>query len=147
MNPIDTYRDTFLKFLADGMSYAEAFEQFDEKEWRKAVIAELDDGQTRLDRESGELVTNDERYLPALLSLGARADFERRSIRDFNEQAVPLMLAGWTSEVANPTNSKHFWSQVQTMSLYWRAPSKRAGKPGRRYLSTQQAYNAMMRGK
>lgn len=148
MNPIDTYRDAFMKFLSEGMTHAEAMEQFDQREWDAAVIAELEgNGLLRLDWPSLEHVTNDERKLPSLLSLSSLANFQKRSAIDFEEQAIPLMLAGWTSEVPNPTNRKDPWLQCQTMSLYWRAPSKRPGKPGRCYPSTQQAYNAMIKAR
>ncbi len=68
---------------------------------------------------------------------------------DFEQQAAPLYLAGWTSEVSEcyQTNSKDPWRQCPVASLYWRAPSKRPGKPGRRYLSTNQAFRAMERCK
>lgn len=139
----DTYRDAFLKFIADGMSYAEAKAQFDEVEWRKALISEIDSGVT-VNRTTGDIECDGK---PSLLALGARADAEARSIRDMETQGLALYAAGWTSEVPDSYkhNSKAFWRQCPTMSLYWRAPSKRPGKPGRKYLSTNQAYNAMMK--
>ncbi len=129
----DVYRDAFLKFMADGMSYAEAYEQFDEQELQAAHMAEIDAGEARED--------------DSLFNLCVKANFERRNKQDFEEQAVPLMLAGWTMELpeSHRHNSKDFWRQGQVMSLYWRAPSKRPGKPGRKYLSTNQAFNAMNR--
>lgn len=148
--PIDTYRDAFLAFLKEGMTYAEAREQFDQKEWHQAVYAELDsEGLVRLDMESHELVTNDERGLLSLLALDARASFEARSAvgsRDM-DQAMELWAAGWKSEVPNPEhNDKHgFWSQSQVMSFYWRRPPRRPGSLGMRFYSTQQAYNALKR--
>lgn len=126
MKPTDTYRDAFLKFVAGGMTHAEALDQFDENEWRAATLQELDDKGTRIHPTTHELVTNDERNLPSLLSLGALANFQKRSQKDFEEQAIPLMLAGWTSEVPNPTNRKDPCLQCQTMSLYWRAATWKA---------------------
>lgn len=91
-------------------------------------------------------MTNDERQLPALFDLLVCAQFEQRNSVDGADyqQALELWQAGWTSESHEPY-SDHFWSQVQVMSWYWRAPSKRPGKPGRRYLSTNQAWNAFQR--
>jgi len=132
----DLIRDTFLKFVADGMSNMEALEQFDPEQFRLAMNAEIMSGEAR-DRD-------DEK---SLLDLASRAGFEKRNQKDFDDQVVPLMMAGWIYEVPDSykTNSRDFWRQVQWMSMYWRAPSKRPGKPGRKYLSTQQAFNAMMR--
>ncbi len=149
MSPIDTYRDAFLKFIREGMSYAEALEQFDEDEWNRAVMKEMFDHDALLDPVTRQWITNDSRGLPALFQLSILANFQMSSKRDFEEQAVPLMIAGWTSEMPEcyRHNSQDPWRQCPVMSLYWRAPSKRPGKPGRKYLSTQQAYNAMKKAK
>lgn len=147
MSPTDTYRDAFLKFISEGKTYAEALEEFDEEEFSQTALVELLGHEARIDFLTHEFKTNDERRLPALFSLLCRAQFERANNADFEEQAVPLMMAGWTSEVPScyRNNNQSFWRQCPTMSLYWRAPSKRPGKPGRLYRSTSQAYNAMKR--
>lgn len=147
-SPIDTYRDAFLKFLSEGMSYTDALEQFELTKFQEAALTEMLTREARIDIISHEFVTNDERRAPALFQLLTRAQFEQRSAIDFEEQATPLMLAGWTSEVPEgyKHNSGKFWRQCPVASLYWRAPSKRPGKPGRRYLSTNQAFNAMQKG-
>lgn len=137
MISIDTYRDAFLRFLSEGMTHAEALDQFDASEWNKAVCAELEDSGTRIDTATLELVTNDSRSLPALLALTSVAIRENSNTRDF-QKATELWMAGWTSESPSKT-------QIDVMSWYWRAPSKRPGKPGRRYLSTNQAFSAMKR--
>lgn len=150
--PIDTYRDAFLRFMTEGCSYREALEHFDEKEFRSAAMEELDGDLVRrigpLEDiiRAGDFVTNDQRGLPALLDLLTHAEFEKRNSVDSPDyqQALDLWQAGWTSENANPA-SPGFWGQTQVMSWYWRAPSKRAGKPGRRYLSTNQAWNALQK--
>ncbi len=145
--PIDMYRDVFLKFIADGMTYDEALDQFDEDEWFRASMEEVFTDQARIDVFGGGFVTNDERKLPALFALSCRAHRQRTDTREMQEQAIPLYMAGWTSEVPEcfKNNSADFWRQCPVMSLYWRAPSKLPGKPGRRYLSTNQAYRAMMK--
>jgi len=125
----DLFRDTFLRFLAEGMTHAEALAEFNRGEWNEAMNAEImEGGSNRSD---------------SLLDLAAKAGFEERNLRDL-DQAIELWQAGWTSEDPNPQRDHScFWSQSQVMSWYWRAPSKRPGKPGRRYLSTNQAFNAM----
>ncbi len=143
--PADILRDEFQRFVREGSSYAEALEHFDEDDFRKASIEELETSGIRIDPATYRQLVNDDRGVTPLIDLLGLAHMQQRSREDFEQQAMPLMFAGWTSEIPNPSNRKDPWLQCQTMSLYWRAPSKRAGKPGRRYLSTQQAFNAMMR--
>lgn len=133
----DTYRDAFLLFIEQGMSYSEAREHFDAEEWFQATNQELE--------ERGREAWDDDH---SLLNLGARAAWEKGAESDM-EQAYELWAAGWTSEVPEScrNNSKDFWRQCRPMSWYWRAPSKRPPKPGRRYLSTNQAWLALQRGK
>lgn len=147
--PVDTYRDAFLAFLKCGMSYVEARDQFDKELLQAAVNAELERGDS-------VQVLNPETFLcenacghETLFDLVVKAGFEQRNSvgsRDM-DQAMDLWQAGWTSEdtMAHLIKPNEFWSQTQVMSWYWRAPSKRPGKPGRRYLSTNQAWNAMQR--
>jgi len=149
MNPSDAYREAFIKFLSEGMTHSEAYGQFDEGELQAAVDAEL--GITDDEGETDPLVLwkrqQEKHNENSLFHLCVKANFERRQQKNFEEQAVPLMMAGWTMEIpdSHKHNSNDFWRQGQVMSLYWRAPSKRAGKPGRKYLSTNQSFNAMMR--
>ncbi len=85
--------------------------------------------------------------LLALISVKGRMDMDDKDM----EQALALTEAGWTSEDPRAVNSPHLpppkniWEKTAVMSWYWRAPSKRPGKPGRRYNSTNQAWRAMMR--
>ncbi len=129
----DTYLTAFRRFLSDGMSYEEARNQFDPGLLQVALKSEMD------------LVPGIENW--PLWDLCVKASFEERNRKDWEEQAVPLMLAGWAIEQpdGHKHNSKDFWRQPQAMSLYWRRPSRRPGKPGRRYLSTNQAYMAMQK--
>lgn len=145
MSPIDTYRDAFLKFLAEGMTHEEARAQFDEAELQAAVNAELERGDSVQVFNMDPMGNTNACGRETLFDLVVKAGFEKRQRKDFEDQATPLMLAGWTMENVNPNNSKDFWRQTQIMSLYWRAPSKRPGKPGRLYRSTQQAFNAMQK--
>jgi hypothetical protein len=62
--------------------------------------------------------------------------------RDANKAAEPqfraLLAAGWQFEVVN--DDDELWQ------FAWRRPGKRPGKPGRRFASTNQAFNALQRG-
>lgn len=142
---IDSIRDEFADYVAKGMSYMEAKAMFDEVTLQVAIDAELFRGDSIKSFNMLTLQAENACGHETLFDLCVKASFEEQNKRDFEEQAVPLMMAGWTMETQNPTNSKEFWSQTQVMSLYWRAPSKRPGKPGRKYLSTNQAFNAMMK--
>lgn len=141
----DTYRDSFLQFLAQGMTHREAMECFDREELQRACNEELISGAAahrfnmatmQSETISGEL---------CLFDLVVKAEFEKRNSIDSESgsQCLALWQAGWTSEDISPPKDDSFWGQTQLMSLYWRAPSKRPSKPGRRYLSTNQAFNAM----
>ena len=126
----DVYKDAFKRFLADGMTHLEAMNQFDSKLFTEALLSEIESGYNKED---------------SLLDLLAIASRMESDLKDFEEQALPLYAAGWTSELPNPEyeDKSCIWSTCAVMSLYWRAPSKRLGKPGRKYLSTNQAFNAM----
>lgn len=141
--PFDAYRDSFLRFVENGMSCDEALSEFDEAKFHKAAVAELDAKLVRVvtfeesHQRAGDWITNDERKLPALIDLWVRAQIERRNSvhgKDYH-QALELWQAGWTSESVRPDS--------QVMSWYWRAPSRRPGKLGRKYLSTNQAHKAL----
>lgn len=131
----DIYRDAFLKFLKDGKSPLEALREFDQEEWRNALVAELESGAVRINPKTYRAEVHD--GLPSLLELGARASREQMNERDM-EQAIELWLAGWTSETPHG-------SQQDIFSWYWRRPSRRPGKPGRKFLSTTQALNTLRR--
>ena len=55
------------------------------------------------------------------------------------QQADALILADWRWEL--PASLKN----PDIFQWYWRSPPKRKGSKGRKYWSTNQAYNAMMR--
>lgn len=126
MNPIDTYRDAFKELLKRGMTPLEALREFERDRFNGALLEELD-------LRKREAWDDDS----SLLSLAARAGREESNETEM-EKAIELWIAGWTSETPHST-------QEDVMSWYWRRPTRRPGKPGRRYLSTQQAYNAMKR--
>lgn len=127
-HPIDTYRDAFLRMVGEGKSHAEALDEFDAKAWNAAMMAEIEQG------------------TKTLLDLSAMALREMADLENMG-QAIELWTAGWTSELPEGYrhNSKDFWRQCPVMSWYWRRPPKRAGKPGRKFLSTNQAYRALQR--
>lgn len=112
--------DTFRELLKQGLTPLEALRQFDPEDLRAAVFKGLDEGSMDLFR------------------LAVRANREQMNEADL-DQAIELWLAGWTSETPHQT-------QTDIFSWYWRSPPKRKGK-GRRYLSTQQALNALRRQK
>jgi len=62
---------------------------------------------------------------------------------DAREACMPqvdaLMGAGWIFELPAIQDPEPW-------QWYWRRPSKRKGKKGRLYMSTNQAYNALVRG-
>ena len=113
----------FESFLAKGMNYAEALAEFDKEEWNAAMMSEMDNHGTR-----------------GMLELAAKAGREASNARDM-EQATVLWLDGWISELPD---SRY---EYDVMSWFWRRPARRKGKPGRKFLSTQQAYNAYKREK
>jgi hypothetical protein len=135
---IEVYRDAFLQMLKDGKTHAEAMLEFDTAKFDAAMIAEIESGaakrrfnwRTREWQSASGQVT--------LLELGAKALRESTNEMDLG-QAIELWMEGWTSEPQRP--------DADVMSWYWRRPSRRPGRPGRRYLSTNQAYNAMQKGK
>lgn len=150
-SPIDTYRAAFLLFMAEGMNYDEALQQFDEEEFSRLAWQEMDTGEAVREIGEhgfalGEHVTNDSRQLPALWTLLIRAQHERHNGADSPDfqQALELWAAGWKSENANPV-SPGFWGQTQVMSWYWRRPPRRVDSKGMLFLSTQQAFNALKR--
>lgn len=64
-------------------------------------------------------------------------------------QVDALLAADWKFELPEIVNRKDGETHMGTepWQWYWRAPAKRAGSKGRRYLSTQQAFNALQRGR
>lgn len=55
------------------------------------------------------------------------------------QKALDLYAAGWTSETPHE-------SQTEIMSWYWRRPPMGNRKTGRRFMSTDQAWNHMRKG-
>ena len=131
----DFYRDAFLDLLAKGFTHFEALETFDRDEWNEAMTAEIMSGDCKqFDRSLLHYITASGK--PSLLDLAGKAVMESCD-REALEQAHELWMAGWTSEPVTPKS--------QVMSWYWRRPPRRAGKPGRKYLSTNQAWMALKR--
>lgn len=62
----------------------------------------------------------------------------KRSADEAMPQVRALLKAGWQFEIVHE-NAAEPWQWA------FRSPSKRKGKPGRRYASTQQAYNALLK--
>jgi hypothetical protein len=64
------------------------------------------------------------------------------------EICLKLSAAGWEAQkpvlnhVPDPNN---FWDRVRPMSWKWRRPSRRPGKPGRLFHSTNQAWRSMLK--
>lgn len=135
MNPIDTYRDAFREMMKRGMTPLEALREFDRDRFNAAMSEEILSGACVLNPQTFAHEVHD--GLPSLLELASRAGREEMNERDMGD-ALELWMAGWTSETPHK-------SQSDAMSWYWRRPPRRKGKPGRLYLSTQQAHNAMKR--
>lgn len=57
--------------------------------------------------------------------------------RQSMSQVWALIGAGWTWEMVHEDADPWQWA--------WRRPSRRKGRPGRRFASTGQAYNALIR--
>lgn len=59
-------------------------------------------------------------------------------------QVDALMAAGWKWELPEIANN---WphSETEPWQWYWRSPPKRAGRKGRKYWSTNQAFNALQK--
>lgn len=83
----------------------------------------------------------------ALAELADQTKLEIR--RNCMPQVDALLLAGWKwelPEIVNRKDGENFTRMdTEPWQWYWRAPSKRAGGKGRRYLSTNQAFNALQR--
>lgn len=108
---------------AKGLSAPDAVKQFTHEQLSDAMF----DGSGVMD--------DDQR---ALLDRLAAAGEEEQNERDLGD-AIELWMAGWTHEPVTPSS--------RIMSWYWRAPAKGKRPLGRRYLSTQQAVNALRRAK
>lgn len=115
----EVYLTAFRRFLDEGMTPLEASKQFDKDKLNSAWSDYLGEPEARELLDLCVLATGEEMD-------GRQAD-----------KALELWLAGWTSE--RPEGSL----RTDYMSFYWRAPPKRPNKPGRRYLSTDQAFKAM----
>ncbi len=101
---------------------------------------------------------DDERYA-AMLGISVEELHQRveasnlESRRAGAKQADALIDAGWKFELPEVVNhdpeNNHDWSGIESepWQWYWRSPPKRKGSKGRKYWSTNQAYNAMMKGK
>ena len=81
----------------------------------------------------------------ALAELAEQTKLEIR--RNCMPQVDALLMAGWKYELPEITNRKdgENFTRMDTepWQWYWRAPAKRKGSKGRRYLSTNQAFNAL----
>ncbi len=111
--------DLFHDLLAKGHSHAEVESMFTKDQIHDVICSE------------GDVINQLE-----FLRLCGTAGLERRNEEDM-DKATELWLAGWISET--PYESQKY----AVMSWYWRRPPKTKNRPGRRFLSTQQAYNAM----
>lgn len=69
----------------------------------------------------------------------AKLETRRRAV----QQCDLLIDANWRFEIPEIVNNAKY--ETEPWQWYWRAPPKRKGKKGRRFLSTQQAYNFLMR--
>lgn len=112
--------DIFKRYLLEGLTHSEAAQNFNQEHFREALF----EGEGPASPEQQELLT--------LFATAGREDMNARDM----EQAIELWLAGWTSETPHE-------SQTDVMSWCWRRPPRTKSRPGKLFLSTQQAYNAM----
>ncbi|MEM6911068.1 MAG: hypothetical protein AAF555_05740 [Verrucomicrobiota bacterium] len=117
----DFLLDLLRAFQGQGMTHAEALEQVEEDDWRSALQEALE--------EDG---------MDAPLCQFCRRAFAEQSEMAALEQAMDLWGAGWTSEDPMPT-------QNEVWQWYWRRPPRGKRKKGKRFLSTNQAWNALQR--
>lgn len=62
------------------------------------------------------------------------------------EKALELTSAGWEAQKPERVPAGDtIWHQVRVMSWYWRRPARTKTRPGRLFLSTNQAWRAMRR--
>lgn len=118
----DFFKDAFRVLLESGKTHLEAYQSFDPKEWNEAMLEEMDGVG----------------YQSEMLRLVTIAGREEMNERDLGK-ATELWLAGWKSETPYPQTQKDI------MSWYWRRPPRGNRKKGRLFLSTDQAYNALLR--
>ena len=78
------------------------------------------------------------------LDIAARASHKESNDAEM-EKALELSAAGWTPEIEKHHTPHPLTGNVDVMSWYWRRPARRKGQKGRRYLSTNQAWNALNR--
>lgn len=114
----ESYLEIFQLLLAKGMTHAEAMNEFDHRAIGECLL-------------SDDSPPEQKRKLLVLMGKGFR---EESNQKDLESQAIPLWLAGWTSEPGTPPRDVFSWQ--------WRAPAKGKRTQGRKYLSTQQAFNA-----
>lgn len=79
-----------------------------------------------------------------MLDIAARAGHKESNDAEM-EKALELSAAGWSPEIEKHHTPHPFTGNVDVMSWYWRRPARRKGQNGRRYLSTNQAWNALRR--
>ena len=82
---------------------------------------------------SEESCENCRNMVLAVLADRGRVESWRRD----SEQVYSLLAAKWTFEIPSEDSGPH--------SFYWRSPPKGKRELGRKYLSTNQAWNAMMK--
>ncbi len=121
----DLLRKTFQMLLAQGMTPLEALREFDREEWNKAVREEIE-------------IYGPNPPEPSLLDLSARANREGMNERDLSK-ALELWLAGWKSESVTKESDIFQWQ--------WRRPPRMKNSLGMKFLSTDQAYNALKKEK
>lgn len=112
------------------------------------AILEIGEERVQASMIAGDgLATPAQHRLLDFLSIKLRMDADEEDMG----QALELTSAGWMSEDPRAVHSPHLpppatiWEKTAVASWKWRAPSRRPGKPGRLYHSTNQAWRAMKR--
>lgn len=116
----DFAHDLMNRFTGEGMSLTEARKQFSDDDWRSAVNDAL------------ELLGAEHPFF----ALACQCSREESHEECLETQCYELMMAGWTVE---PNKREDAWAWK------WRRPARTKHRPGRLYLSTNQAYRALKR--
>lgn len=87
----------------------------------------------------------EEKKIEKMITLDLNKDSIQLKVKkDYMFQVEALIDAGWKFELPEIVNN---WPKVETepWQWYWRRPARKKNSKGQRFLSTNQAYNALVR--
>jgi hypothetical protein len=119
LSPDETFA-ILQKLMAQGLSATEAMAEFEKQDLDASTLkALMEDGTSH-----------------PLWVLSIQEMRESSHRETLEGQCYELWMNGWTVE---PNGRDESWA------WYWRRPARRAGQKGRKFLSTNQAFNALKR--